>query len=150
MIASIRPGSRVTLHYTLSLKDGTVVDSTAGAEPATFTVSSGELVDVLEARLLGLTAGERCHFELAAGDTGGMPEADCLQRLPRTDFPADLGLEPGQVIGFTLPDGQELPGQVMAVTDDEVTIDFSHPLAGRDLVFDVDILAVEPAEETGA
>jgi FKBP-type peptidyl-prolyl cis-trans isomerase SlpA len=149
MTEIIRPGSRVTLHYTLSLKDGTVVDSTNGAEPATFTIGSGELIEVLERHLLGLAAGERRHFELAAGDTGGMPEADSLQRLPRTDFPADLEPEPGQVIGFTLPDGRELPGQVMSVSDNEVTIDFSHPLAGRDLIFDVEIVSVESPERSG-
>jgi FKBP-type peptidyl-prolyl cis-trans isomerase SlpA len=141
----IQAGSRVTLHYTVSFKDGTVVDSTAGGEPARASIGAGELLELLEQRLLGHNAGEHLHYELSAEETRLPSLEESVQRLPRADFPFGLELKPGELIGFETPNGEEVPGLVLAVTDTEVTVDFSHPLAGRDLVFDVEILAVEPA-----
>ncbi len=141
----IRPGSRVTLHYTLSLKDGTVLDSTHEGDPASFVIGHGELVEFLENRLLGLAPSEQRHFEIAAGETGGSGFTEARQRLPRADFPPELGLQPGQVIAFTTPGGEEVPGWIQEVNATDVVVDFSHPLMGRDLVFDVEILSVEPA-----
>lgn len=140
----IQPGSRVTLHYTLALADGTVVDSTDGGAPATVVIGSGELVDFLEGRLLGLETGTRWHFAINASETRGQFAPETVQRLPRTDFPADMDLKPGEVIGFETPGGEEVPGLVIEATDTEIVVDFSHPLAGRDLMFDVEIVAVEP------
>lgn len=144
MTTVIAPGSRVTLHYTLLLGDGTVVDSTRHGEPATFVTGSGELAEILENRLLGMAAGECRHIELPAMETRALATAQSAERLPRTDFPPELALQAGQIIGFALPDGQEIPGLVLEVTETEVVMDFSHPLAGRDLVFDVEIITVEP------
>ena len=140
---AIQLGSRVTLHYTLGLADGTVVDSTHPGEPATFTLGNGELVEILEQRLLGLQAGDRRHFEISSAQSQMPSNAESLQTLARSDFPQELMLEPGQVIGFETPGGQEIPGLIVSVSATEVRVDFSHPLAGRDLVFDVEILAVE-------
>jgi FKBP-type peptidyl-prolyl cis-trans isomerase SlpA len=145
MVNTIHPGSRITLHYELRLADETVVDSTRGSEPATFVVGSGELVEILERRLLGLTAGEHRHFEISASESQMPVSAEAVQTLARSDFPVALALEPGQVLGFATPSGEEVPGLIVAVTDHEVIVDFSHPLAGRDLIFDVEILAVESA-----
>jgi len=64
--------------------------------------------------------------------------------MARSDFPADLALETGQVLGFVMPSGEEVPGLIVSVSDTEVIVDFSHPLAGRDLIFDVEVLTVEP------
>jgi FKBP-type peptidyl-prolyl cis-trans isomerase SlpA len=141
---AIQPGNRVTLQYTLSLADGTVVDSTHAGEPATYTVGNGELIAFLEQRLLGLKAGERRHFEISATESQMPTHADALQSLLRSDFPVDMTLELGQVIGFEAPGGQEVPGLVLSVSETEVQVDFTHPLAGRDLIFDVEILAIEP------
>lgn len=141
----VQPGSRVTLHYTLSLRDGTPVDTTRERGPATFTIGSGELIGLLEHRLLGLVPGERRHFEISATEGEAMRQPDAVQHLPRAEFPANLDPEPGSLIAFTAPNGEEIAGQVLAVTDTEVVVDFTHPLIGRDLVFDVEIIAVEPA-----
>lgn len=143
MAEVVAAGRRVTLRYTLALADGTVLDSTDGEHPASFRIGSGELVAFLDQRLIGLQPGDQRRFEIPAVDTRGALEEGALQGLPRSDFPADMELAPGQVLGFQVAGGDEIPGQVVAVTDQEVTVDFSHPLAGRDLVFDVEIIAVE-------
>jgi FKBP-type peptidyl-prolyl cis-trans isomerase SlpA len=145
MSSTIQTGSRVVLHYTLMFADGNEIDSTRGGVPATFVIGSGDLVGFLEKKLLGLGPGEQRHFDVAAAESMDEFVGEALQNLPRTDFPEDMELVPGALIGFQAPDGQEVPGRVTAVTDHEVTVDFSHPLAGRELIFDVEILAVEPA-----
>lgn len=141
----IQIGSRVTLHYSLTLQDGQPVDSTRTSGPASIVIGDGEMVEFLEQRLLGLRAGEQRHFELSAHDTQLPVDVETVQHVPRSDFP--VGIEPvtGKVIGFETPNGEEIAGLVLSVTDEEVLLDFSHPLAGRDLVFDVEILAVESA-----
>ena len=140
----IQPGSQVTLQYTLSLADGTVVDSTHAGEPATYTVGNGELVLFLEQRLFGLQAGDRRHFEISATESQMPASPATVQSLKRSEFPVEMVLAPGLVIGFETPNGQEVPGLILNVSETEVQIDFSHPLAGRDLIFDVEILAVVP------
>ena len=139
---AIRPGCQVTLHYSLSLADGTVVDSTHAGEPATYTVGNGELIVFLEQRLLGLQAGGRHHFEINATESLMPANPATVQSMARSDFPAEMILEPGQIIGFETPNRQEVPGLILSVSETEVQVDFSHPLAGRNLIFDVEILAV--------
>ena len=141
----IEQGSRVSLHFSLSLTDGTLAEASAPGEPWTVTIGSGDLFSALERCLLGLRAGERRRCEIPVQEAFGPARDDAIHALPRSSFPPELGVEAGQVIGFTMPVGQEAPGRVLDVTDTEVTVDFYHPLAGHDLVFEVEILAVEPA-----
>jgi FKBP-type peptidyl-prolyl cis-trans isomerase SlpA len=144
MANAIQPGSRVTLHYTLSLADDTVVDSTREAEPITFQIGSGALIEILERHLVGLRTGEQRRFEISAAESQQPASPEAIQVMARSDFPADLAIETGQVLGFVMPSGEEVPGLIVSISDTEVVVDFSHPLAGRDLIFDVEILAVEP------
>jgi len=144
MANAIQLGSRVTLHYTLSLTDDTVVDSTREAEPITFQVGSGALIEMLESQLFGLHTGEQRRFEISAAQSQLPASAEAIQVMARSDFPAELAIETGQVLGFVMPSGEEVPGLIVSISDTEVTVDFTHPLAGRDLIFDVEILAVEP------
>jgi FKBP-type peptidyl-prolyl cis-trans isomerase SlpA len=144
MVNAIQSGSRVTLHYTLFLADETVVDSTREGEPITFIAGSGALIEMLECQLIGLHSGEQRRFEISAAESLLPTDAEAVQVMARSDFPVDMVLETGQVLGFVMPSGDEVPGLIMSVSDTEVVVDFSHPLAGRDLIFDVEILAVEP------
>lgn len=139
----IGKNSRVTLHYTLSLADGHVVETTRNTSPPMHVMGSGEWLVVLEDRLLGMRAGESQRFEIAAAEVG-MPQAPEPQVMPRDEFPPEMKLEPGQVIGFSMPSGEEIPGTVLEVSEYEVTVDFTHPLVGRDLVWEVEILEVIP------
>lgn len=144
MAEVITPGSEVCLHFRLSLADGTEVDSTYGDDPITVCMGRGELLEGLERRLIGLQAGDRTRFEVPAMDAYGPAVLDAITVLPRTDFPADVALEPGAVIAFTDPQGEEVPGTIVSVGEADVSVDFSHPLAGYDVVFEVEILSVGP------
>lgn len=137
----VEKGSYVTLHYTLSLLDGHIIESTRGSAPATHVIGAGEWLAALEDRLVGLVAGDVRRFEIAAAEVG-VSEPPEPQVMARDEFPPEMRLEPGMVIGFTLPSGEEVAGTVLEAMAHEVTVDFSHPLANRDLVWEVEILSV--------
>jgi FKBP-type peptidyl-prolyl cis-trans isomerase SlpA len=143
----ISPGSRVTLHLSLTLEDGTVAESTFDDTPVTFTMGDESLLRGLEIALYGLYPGATQRLELTPEQTWGWRDPQRIHQLPHSAFAADLELAQGLIIGFETPDGEELAGVVMEVGEHTVTVDFNHPLAGHTLVFDVEILEVEPAAQ---
>lgn len=138
----IENGCAVSLHFTLSLTDGTRIDGTELEQPWQVVVGRGDLVPGLERCLIGLSVGEHGQFVIPAKDGFGEADESARETLPRAQFPTDVDLIPGMAFGFTLPDGNEVMGRIVAVTDGEAEVDFTHPLAGHDLVFDVDIVAI--------
>ncbi len=136
-------GSRVTLQFTLCIAGGLVVDTTDQDEPLTIVIGQGDIAEGLEKYLIGLAVGEQRHFDIPAGEVHGLADPDAQHVFARADFPADMDLAPGMVMGFALPSGEEVPALILTVDEDSVQVDFSHPLAGHDLSFDVEILAVE-------
>jgi len=143
----ISPASTVTLHLALTLKDGTVAESTLDDEPLTFTMGDGSLAEGLELGLYGLRPGDSQRLELYPEQAFGVRDPGKVHQLPRTDFATELGLEPGLIIGFDTPGGEELSGTVLSFDDAMVEVDFNHPLAGRVVIFDVEIIDVVLAEE---
>jgi FKBP-type peptidyl-prolyl cis-trans isomerase SlpA len=142
-------GSKVTLHFALRLKDGWVAESSFEDEPVTFTMGDGTLDKGLELALYGLRPGDRQTLTLMPGQAFGERDPAAVQQVARQRFPADMRLERGQVVGFSGEDGSEIAGTVLEVRDDAVKVDFNHPLAGREIEFEVQILGVEnplPAE----
>jgi FKBP-type peptidyl-prolyl cis-trans isomerase SlpA len=142
-------GSRVTMHYALRLADGTLADSSFDDEPVSFVVGDGALDKGLELALIGLRAGDRQVLTLMPGQAFGVRDEAALQWVGRDRFPADMQLEKGQIIGFSGEQGAaDVAGAVIEIEEDRVRVDFNHPLAGREIVFEVEILSVEnpPAE----
>ncbi len=135
--------STVTFHFTLSLPDGTVVDRTEPDAPLTITLGDGTLIEGLEHALLGLRPGDRQRLVIPPETGWGPRDPALVQWRSRRDFPADLPLQAGTILSFTAPDGDEIPATLLTVEDDRVQVDFNHPLAGRDVVFEVEIVAVE-------
>ncbi len=146
---TISPGCRVKMHYTITLADGTVADSTREAEPIEFTMGDGTLVEGLELALYGLKAGEQQAVTLEPRQTFGFPDPENVHTLPRSEFPVDMRPEEGQIVAFSTPSGEEVPGAIVSVNDQEVTVDFNHPLAGHEIRFDVEILAIEAPQGEG-
>lgn len=140
----IARGCEVTLHYTLSLASGKLAETTRDDAPVTLVVGESDLLPAFEVRLLGLSPGDSRRFEIPCLEAYGPAETDNVHVLPRGDFPPEMKLEPGLVIAFDTPSGAEAPGVVTEVSEHEVTVDFAHPLAGHDLVLEVEILDVKP------
>lgn len=139
---AIASDTLVTLHFSLKFEDGSVVDSTFDGEPATFTIGDGSLLDGFERKLYGLTAGQKSSFVIAPEDGFGQSNPNNVQRFSRGDFSSDLELTEGLVISFADASQTELPGVVQSLEGDTVMIDFNHPLAGRTILFDVEIISV--------
>ncbi|MCG8316119.1 MAG: peptidylprolyl isomerase [Pseudomonadales bacterium] len=140
----IGEGTRVTLHFSVSLLDGSVIDSTKDKQPATFVVGDGNLLPGFEQSLVGLKAGDKRSIYLQSEQAFGPYNDKNLQHLQRDRF-SDMNLEEGLVLSFADPAGGELPGVVKQIMDAVVVIDFNHPLAGKDLTFDVEIINVVDA-----
>lgn len=143
---SIGAGSQVSMYFTLSLEDGTVADATEKNEPFTFTMGDGALIEGLELMLYGLKVGDKQCLSIEPQDAFGFSDIENIHTLPRETFADDLPTEPGTVIEFETPSGEKLPGTIEAVKDDEIVVDFNHPLAGHTIVFDVEILEIKPGD----
>ena len=141
---AIGENSKVVMHYRISLEDGTVADSTwEDNEPIAFAVGDGSLLPGLEQSLFGLSAGAREQFQLSPEQGFGYKDTANIHDLPRDDFDPQMPLEPGMVIGFSLPNGEELPGMVLEVAEAFVRVDFNHPFSGHELNIEVEILSVD-------
>lgn len=138
----IESGSEVLMHFSIRLEDGTIADSTGEDEPFRFVIGDGSVVQGLELALLGLKAGDRQTLQIGPETAFGHSDAEAIQTLPRSDFPEDMELQPGLIIGFTTPAGEEVLGAVTAIDGDDITVDFNHPLAGHEITFAVEILEV--------
>ena len=140
----VTPGSHLTLHYRIALEEapGTEVLTTFGGHPATLVLGSGELAPSLEQCLVGLPCGARHAFTLGPQQAFGERHEDFVQRVPLATFPPTMNVEPGQVIEFTSADGASYSGLVLRLEEGEAEVDFNHPLAGRTIRFEVEIIAV--------
>jgi len=135
--------TRVTLYFSLSLQDGSVVDSNFDANPATFEYGDGQLPDGFLSCLDGMKEGEEGAWLVTPEKAFGMPNPNNVQTFKRSDFAADMQLEKGLVISFTDASQSELPGVIKQFDDEEVVVDFNHPLAGDTLTFKVKIVSIE-------
>lgn len=142
MSQAITDASRVSLHFSLALPDGQLIDSTFERKPATLNMGDGSLLPGFEKHLLGMCAGQKKTVEILPEQAFGQHNPDNIQQFERGLFSPDQPLEPGLVVSFADANRQELPGVVSAVDGDRVSVDFNHPLAGRTIVFTVQIESV--------
>jgi FKBP-type peptidyl-prolyl cis-trans isomerase SlpA len=141
----IQKGSQVVLNFALSLMDDQVIDSTFDKKPATLIVGDGNLPEGFEGLLVGLEVGAKNTFVVAPEDAFAQPNPNNIQTMKRSDFAADMELEIGMVVSFADANQAELPGVIKTVEDNLVQVDFNHPLAGKELKFQVEIIEVNDA-----
>ncbi len=144
---TIMPGSRVTMHYSITLHDGTVADSSYGDEPMEFVMGDGTLLEGLERALYGLAPGQQQVLQIPPQEGFGFRDPENVHTMARAEFKDDMPLAPGVIIEFATPSEVLVPGMIREVAVDTVQVDFNHPLAGHEITFKVDILAVVPADE---
>ncbi|SDS29058.1 FKBP-type peptidyl-prolyl cis-trans isomerase SlpA [Halopseudomonas sabulinigri] len=140
----INHDTQVTLHFTLKLPNGDVVDTTLDKQPATFKVGDGSLLPGFEQALFGLQAGDRRSFAIEPERGFGPGNPQNVQSIARDQFD-EMELEEGLLVIFQDAAGGELPGVVKTIHEKVVEVDFNHPLAGKVITFDVEIVAVAPA-----
>ena len=144
-MSQIHENSRVTLHFALRLEDGQVVDSTFEKAPATLNIGDGNLPQGFERHILGLSVGDRRTVRVEPADAFGQVNPANIQDYDLEKFSQSGDLEEGMVVSFEDAAGSELPGVISAIGEKKVTVDFNHPLAGKSLDFEVEIISVEAA-----
>ena len=135
-------GSRVKVHYTGRLDDGTVFDSSEGREPLAFTIGLGQMIPGFEQGVIGMEVGQARVINIAATDAYGEYRPEGVLDVQRSEIGAEMELEVGMRLQATQEGGRRVDMQVIAITDDTVTLDANHPLAGKDLTFDIQVVEV--------
>jgi FKBP-type peptidyl-prolyl cis-trans isomerase SlpA len=140
MSERVTPDSFITLHYRLATGDDIELVSTFDSSPATLQMGSGELAPPLEACLDGLAVGERHVFLLEPEQAFGPRNPDLIQRLGRADLPAGATPEVNALVEFAAPDGSRFAGLIRELDADTALVDFNHPLAGKSIRFEVEVI----------
>ena len=140
----VTQSSSLVAHIDMTLPDGSAADSTrVNNKPAILNLGDSSLSPAFEAELVGLSAGDKKEFTLAAKDAFGETNPDNIHYVDRTKFSAETPAEVGAIVTFTQPGGVELPGIIREVTGDSVTVDFNHPLAGQNITFKIEVIEVK-------
>jgi peptidylprolyl isomerase len=131
-------GDTVQVHYTGRLANGEVFDSSDGGEPLEFEIGAGGVIKGFDEGVEGMSVGEKKQIEIEVADAYGERNESLVQTISREGF--NIGEEPqaGMELAMQLPDGNQIPVAVTEVTDDSITLDANHPLAGQKLIFNVE------------
>jgi peptidylprolyl isomerase len=165
-MAQAKTGDKVKVHYTGTLEDGSVFDSSEGsseqpaehscgcgsnsgcgaespaADPMEFVIGSGQLIPKFEAAVIGLEPGQSITVTIPADDAYGQRAEEMVAVLERSEIPEDIQPEPGQQMEVILEDGSPMPVLVTEVTETSITLDANHPLAGCDLTFAIRLVEI--------
>ena len=143
---TVSQGTQVSLEYTLTLEDRTVLESNVGKEPMTYTQGAHEIVPGLEKAIEGLAPGDRKHVEVKPADGYGEVDPKAVQEIKKSQLPENAW-KVGAQLEARNPDGESMFPRVTEVKTDSVVLDFNHPLAGKTLLFDIKVLDVVPGKK---
>ena len=141
-IAQAKVGDTIRVHYTGTLEDGTVFDSSVGREPLQFTIGRGQMIQGFDKGVVGLNLNESKTITFPADLAYGPYRADLVQVVARDQFPPDSELEIGQMLQASQPNGQIILVTITNVTDSDVTLDANHRLAGKNLTFEIQLVEI--------
>jgi peptidylprolyl isomerase len=140
--AGAKVGDTVQVHYTLTLADGTVFDSSVGGEPMEFTIGSGQLIAGFDEAVQGMKVGEKKTVTIPADKAYGPYLDTGLVEVPREKLPSDQTPEVGQQLVAVQSDGSQARAIITSISDNVVVVDFNHPLAGKDLTFEIELVKI--------
>ncbi|RME11500.1 MAG: peptidylprolyl isomerase [Ardenticatenia bacterium] len=141
-MSKVQKGDTVRVHYTGKLDDGTVFDSSEGREPLEFTVGAEQVIPGFEQAVEGMEEGETRSVTIPANEAYGEHREDLVVVIPRNQLPPDIEPEIGMQLQVREPTGQSFVVTVTAFDDETVTLDANHPLAGKDLTFDIEVVEI--------
>ncbi len=138
-----KSGDKVKVHYTGKLAEGIVFDSSEGAEPLEFELGTGQVIEGFDNGVMGMIIGEKKTVHIPVNEAYGLAEEENVIKIPRSEIPVDMELEIGMVLNMH----QDGSGQVMQVAvadfdEQSVVLDGNHPLAGKDLIFDIELVGI--------
>ncbi len=142
-MSQVKENNTVKVHYTGKLSDGQVFDSSEGKEPLEFTLGKGQVIPGFEKGLIDMKLNEMKTITIAKEEAYGDINDDLRQEVKRTQLPKDITPEVGMGLVSKSPDGQEMNLLVVEVREESIVIDGNHPLAGKDLIFDLEVLEIK-------
>jgi len=145
-MATVKSGDTVSIHYTGTLGDGSTFDSSEGRDALEFVVGSGQIIPGLDKAMPGMAVGDKKVVEIPCAEAYGEAVPENRQAVPRAQIPADIPLEVGLTLQMQSPDGQHvMPVTVVELSEDSVTLDANHALAGKDLTFAIELVDIKAA-----
>ena len=141
-MSDVKHGDTVKVHYTGSFDDGIVFDSSWEGEPLQFTVGEGTVIRAIELAIVGMSVGETKKVSVPSEDAYGPYRDDLIINLNKSVLPPQIEPIEGLIINLTRPDGGAIQAIIIKTTEESVTIDANHPLAGKDLTFEIDLLEI--------
>jgi FKBP-type peptidyl-prolyl cis-trans isomerase SlyD len=141
----LKPNQVVTINYILTDSEGEIIDSTSEGKSFSFLSGTEQILPKLEEAIGGMLIGSKKIVALTAADAYGEYFDDAVQVLQRSEFPKEMEIKEGMEFVTNAPDGSQMPFVISQITDEQITVDFNHPLAGEDLTFDVELLDLRDA-----
>ncbi|NJW53330.1 FKBP-type peptidyl-prolyl cis-trans isomerase [Salinimicrobium oceani] len=142
-MSQIKQNDTVRVHYTGKLTDGQIFDSSLEREPIEFTMGQGQLIPGFEKGLLDMKENEKKTIEIPADEAYGQPREELIQEVEKSQLPEEIKPEPGMGLVSKSPDGREMNLVVKEVKEDTIVVDGNHPLAGKDLIFDLEVVEIK-------
>jgi FKBP-type peptidyl-prolyl cis-trans isomerase 2 len=144
-MAQVKKGDTIKIHYHGTLTDGSTFDSSEGREPLQFEVGGGMVIAGFDDGVMGMSVGEKKRIHIPADQAYGHQQAELLMEFPKDRFPEDMTPEIGMQLNMSNNTGQQFPVTIVEIKEDLVILDANHPLAGQDLVFDLELVEIEGA-----
>lgn len=141
-MSEVKKGDKVKVHYTGKLNNGEVFDSSVGKSPLEFEVGAGMMIAGFDAAVNGMKVGDKKVAEIPASEAYGDVNEKMIVDISRSQLPTDLVPEIGQQLAMQQPNGQSVPVTVTQVQEDSITIDANHSLAGKDLIFEIELIGI--------
>ncbi|MDR0793221.1 MAG: peptidylprolyl isomerase [Chitinophagaceae bacterium] len=143
-----KKGDKVRVHYHGKLTDGTSFDSSEGRDPLEFTIGSGMVIPGFDDGVTGMSIGEKRTVTIPSDQAYGAKREELIMEFPVAQFPPEINPEPGMVLNMSTDQGQTFPVTVIAVENGSAIIDANAPLAGEDLVFDLELVEIVYSKPT--
>jgi len=144
-MATVKSGDTIKVHYHGKLTTGETFDSSEGREPLEFEVGSGMVIPGFDEGVTGMSVGEKKTINIPFAEAYGPRNPEMIIEMPKDRFPKDMELEVGMPLGMSDQNGQQFQVTVVEIKDDVVMLDANHPLAGQDLVFDLELVEIAGA-----
>ena len=142
MATEAKNGDQVKVHYTGKLTNGEQFDSSAGREPLEFTVGAGQMIKGFDAAIPGMKVGDKKTINIPAAEAYGERQEEMVIPFPKENVPADMKLEKGMQLTLSDQSGRPFPVTVDEIKDDVIMLDANHHLAGKELVFDIELVEI--------
>ncbi len=145
-MSAVKENNTVKVHYTGKLADGQVFDSSEGKEPIEFTLGQGQLIPGFEKGLIDMKLNEKKTINIPKDEAYGDSREDLIQEVQKSELPEEIKPEVGMGLVSKSQDGREMNLVIAEVKEDSIVVDGNHPLAGKDLIFDLEVVEIKEPE----